>query len=59
MKTSVGATFGKLLSLEDKTLLFYSPIMQTDRLCGLVVRVTGYRSRCPGSIPGATGFSEK
>jgi hypothetical protein len=31
----------------------------TCRLCGLVVRVTGYRSRGPGSIPGATSFSEK
>jgi hypothetical protein len=30
-----------------------------DRLCGLVVRVPGYTSRGPGSIPGATGFSEK
>jgi hypothetical protein len=28
-----------------------------DRLCGLVVRVPGYRSRGPGSIPGATRFS--
>jgi hypothetical protein len=26
--------------------------------CGLVVRVPGYRSRGPGSIPGATRFSE-
>jgi hypothetical protein len=25
-----------------------------DRLCGLVVRVPGYRSNGPGSIPGAT-----
>jgi hypothetical protein len=25
-----------------------------DRLCGLVVRVLGYRSGCPGSIPGTT-----
>jgi hypothetical protein len=25
-----------------------------DRLCGLVVRVPGYRSRGPSSIPGAT-----
>jgi hypothetical protein len=31
----------------------------SDRLCGLVVRVPGYRSRGPGSIPGATRFSEK
>jgi hypothetical protein len=30
-----------------------------DRLCGLVLRVPGYRSRGPGSIPGATRFSEK
>jgi hypothetical protein len=30
-----------------------------DRLCGLAVRVPGYRSRGPGSIPGATTFSEK
>jgi hypothetical protein len=29
------------------------------RVCGLVVRVPGYRSRGPGSIPGATRFSEK
>jgi hypothetical protein len=27
-----------------------------DRLCGLVVRVLGYRFRGPGSIPGATRF---
>jgi hypothetical protein len=30
-----------------------------DRLCGLVARVPGYRSRGPGSVPGATRFSEK
>jgi hypothetical protein len=29
-----------------------------DRLCGLVVRVLGYRSRGPSSIPGTTRFSE-
>jgi hypothetical protein len=28
-------------------------------VCGLVVRVPGYRSRGPGLIPGATRFSEK
>jgi hypothetical protein len=27
--------------------------------CGLVVRVSGYKSRGPGSIHGATRFSEK
>jgi hypothetical protein len=36
-----------------------SHTFQRDRLCGLVVRVPGYRSRCPDSIPGATTFSEK
>jgi hypothetical protein len=30
-----------------------------DRLCGLVVRVSGHRSRGPGSIPGPTTLSEK
>jgi hypothetical protein len=30
-----------------------------DRICGLVVRVLGYRSGGPGSIPGTTRFSEK
>jgi hypothetical protein len=30
-----------------------------DRLCGLAVRVSGYSSRRPGSIPGTTRFSEK
>jgi hypothetical protein len=29
------------------------------RLCGLVVRVPGFRSRSPDAIPGATRFSEK
>jgi hypothetical protein len=38
-------------------LLSFSPLR--DLLCGLVVRVPGYRSRGPGSIPGATRFSEK
>jgi hypothetical protein len=30
-----------------------------DRLCGLVVRVLGYRFGGPGSIPGTTRFSDK
>jgi hypothetical protein len=29
-----------------------------DRLCGLVVRVLGYRSGGPGSIPGTTRKKE-
>jgi hypothetical protein len=41
--------------------LFFFPAvkMHDDRLCDLVVRVPGYRSRGPGSIPGATRFTEK
>jgi hypothetical protein len=31
----------------------------SDRLCGLAVRVPGYRARGPGSIPGTNRFSEK
>jgi hypothetical protein len=33
--------------------------LSASPLCGLVVRVPGYRSRGSGSIPGATRFSEK
>jgi hypothetical protein len=32
--------------------------LKEDRLCGLVVRVSGYISRGPGSIPGATRISD-
>jgi hypothetical protein len=34
-------------------------ILYVERLCSLVVRVPGYKSRDPGSIPDATRFSEK
>jgi hypothetical protein len=30
-----------------------------DRLCGTVVTDPGYRTKGPGSIPGATRFSKK
>jgi hypothetical protein len=33
-------------------------IYYLSRFCGLVVRVPGYRSRGPGSLPGTTRFSE-
>jgi hypothetical protein len=39
--------------------IFKYYLERNDRLCGLVVRVPGYRSRGPYSIPGATRFSEK
>jgi hypothetical protein len=35
------------------------PIPKADRLRGLEDRVPGYISRGPGSIQGATRFSEK
>jgi hypothetical protein len=34
--------------------ILLSEIHKLDRLCGLVVRVFGYRSGGPGSIPGTT-----
>jgi hypothetical protein len=42
-----------------KYILFASVKINSGRLCALVVRVPGYRSRGPGSIPVATGFSEQ
>jgi hypothetical protein len=42
----------KLLSF-DQTF-FYSYLLKSDHLSGLVVRVLGYRSGGPGSIPGTT-----
>jgi hypothetical protein len=36
-----------------------SVIHSDDRLCGLVVRVPGYKYRGPGSIHGVTRFYEK
>ena len=48
---------GKLLHFRgDRN---YGKVISTfDRLCGLVVRVSGYRYKVSGSIPGATIFSE-
>jgi hypothetical protein len=48
-------------ALKWPSLISFSNVIytQTDRFCSLVVRVPGYRSRGPGSIPGATRFSEK
>jgi hypothetical protein len=35
-------------------IIFYALFNYHDRLCGLVVRVLGYTSGGPGSIPGTT-----
>jgi hypothetical protein len=40
-------------------IYFVSACFSFDRLCGVVVRVPGYRPRGPGSIHGAARFSEK
>jgi hypothetical protein len=44
----------KCLYLPNKNIV----CIITDRLCGLVVRVLGYRSGGPGSIPGTTRKKE-
>jgi hypothetical protein len=58
---------GKLIPIEFQLVFllvcdsinFNENIIESDRLCGLVVRVPGYRSGGPGSIPSSTRFSEK
>jgi hypothetical protein len=43
--------FGEVLTIGK----YFSPVNGlVNRLCGLVVRVLGYRSGGPGSIPGTT-----
>jgi hypothetical protein len=46
----------ELPALEVKLSFFNFgiPVITCDRLCGLVVRVLGYRSGGPGSLPGTT-----
>jgi hypothetical protein len=45
---------GRSSSAAKLTESLYFTIGRWDRLCGLVVRVLGYRSGGPGSIPGTT-----
>jgi hypothetical protein len=52
------------LKLQSSAIHHFNPVQlinyfYKDRLCRLVVRVPGYRSRGLGSIPDATRFSEK
>jgi hypothetical protein len=44
--------------LNDESKIFRRD-MSEDRLCGLVVRVLGYRSGGPGSVPGTTPPPQK
>jgi hypothetical protein len=47
------------VSCEVRTEFIHVMNKKVDLLCGLVVRVPGYRPKGPGSIPEATRFSEK
>jgi hypothetical protein len=40
--------------LKEMSTIIRKNMFLGDRLCGLVVRVLGYRSGGPGSIPGTT-----
>jgi hypothetical protein len=48
-----------LVSTEYSDLTFKIASLFQDHLCGLVVRVPGYRFRDPGFDSGAARFSEK
>jgi hypothetical protein len=49
-------TFPTRQCSSTKCMHFSVKCITHDRLCGLVVRVLGYRSGGPGSIPGTTDF---
>jgi hypothetical protein len=40
----------------ESKAVFCVRVCAYNRLCGLVIKVSGYRYRGPGSIPGATRF---
>jgi hypothetical protein len=55
IKIYLGQVYDIIISNTYISALFLSFIgWGEDRLCGLVVRVLGYRSEGPGSIPGTT-----
>jgi hypothetical protein len=49
---------GKTIVLPHRCYFAHFPY-KNDRLCGLVVRVLGYRSGSPGSIPVTTRIKKK
>jgi hypothetical protein len=52
---SKGSSFTSIIQLPSTDENYNSRLVfTTDRLCGLVVRVLGYRSGGPGSILGTT-----
>jgi hypothetical protein len=52
----VWGTFSTVRAMSLATTSF---LLMRDRLCGLVVRVLGFRSGGPGSIPGTTRIKKK
>jgi hypothetical protein len=40
--------------MSEQVVRIFTAVHEMDRLCGLAVRVLGYRSGGPGSIPGTT-----
>jgi hypothetical protein len=44
---------------EVRTQFIYVLLKKVDRICGVVVTVSDYRSRGPGSIPDSARVSEK
>jgi hypothetical protein len=62
MKLKINVPSDKEKSLENTVLQanhYSAHCTVMDRLCGLVVRVLGYRSGGPGSIPGTTKKKKK
>jgi hypothetical protein len=58
--TGISKKFVNTIVLVRRIVFKFCEVFRNaDRLCGLVVRVSGYRSRDPGLISGATRFSEK
>jgi hypothetical protein len=49
----------KMKEKNKKIVIINLKAVNIDCLCGLVVRVPGYRSRGSGLIPGATRITEK
>jgi hypothetical protein len=50
----ISSMYGTNLGRRIFDKILYEVDSSDDRLCGLVVKVLGYRSRGPGSIPGTT-----
>jgi hypothetical protein len=54
-----GSNISRDIGCPEGALILFVSNNRYDRLCDLVVRVSGYSSKGQGSIPSTTGFSEK